>query len=41
MSYNFDKDQNHYYFNKQNSLPIIFIHGVGLISKCGDRNLIF
>ena len=30
MSYNFDTDQNHYYFNKKNSLPIIFIHGVGL-----------
>ena len=30
MSYNFDKNQNHYYFNNKNSLPIIFIHGVGL-----------
>ena len=30
MSYNFDKDQNHYCFNNKNSLPIIFIHGVGL-----------
>ena len=30
MSYNFDNDQNHYYFNNKNSLPIIFIHGVGL-----------
>ena len=30
MSYNFDTDQNHYYFNNKNSLPIIFIHGVGL-----------
>ena len=30
MSYNFDNNQNHYYFNNKNSLPIIFIHGVGL-----------
>ena len=30
MSYNFDNDQNHYYFNNKNSLPLIFIHGVGL-----------
>ena len=30
MSYNFDTDQNHYYFNNKNSLPIIFIHCVGL-----------
>ena len=30
MSYNFDKNQNHYYFNNKNSMPIIFIHGVGL-----------
>ena len=30
MSYNFDTNQNHYYFNNKNSLPIIFIHGVGL-----------
>ena len=30
MSYNFDANQNHYYFNNKNSLPLIFIHGVGL-----------
>ena len=30
MSENFDTNQNHYYFNKKNSVPIVFIHGVGL-----------
>ena len=33
MSYNFDTNQNHYYFNNKNSLPLIFIHGVGLNQK--------
>ena len=30
MSKNFDPNQNHYYFNKKDSIPIVFIHGVGL-----------
>ena len=30
MSENFDTNQNHYYFNKKNSVHIVFIHGVGL-----------
>ena len=30
MSENFDQSQNHYFFNKKNSTPLIFIHGVGL-----------
>ena len=30
MLYNFDRNQNHYYFNNKNSVPIIFIHGLGL-----------
>ncbi len=30
MSYNFDKDQNHYFFKNNNSIPLVFIHGVGL-----------
>ena len=30
MSYNFDKDQNHYFFRNNNSIPLVFVHGVGL-----------
>ena len=30
MPYNFDRSQNHYYYNNKNSVPIIFIHGLGL-----------
>ena len=30
MSENFDLNQNHYFFNKKNSIPLVFIHGVGL-----------
>ena len=30
MPYNFDRSQNHYCFNNKNSVPIIFIHGLGL-----------
>ena len=30
MSENFDPNQNYYSFNKKNSIPIVFIHGVGL-----------
>ena len=30
MSQNFDPNQNYYSFSKNNSVPIVFIHGVGL-----------
>ena len=30
MSQNFDTHQNYYIFNKKNSIPMVFIHGVGL-----------
>ena len=30
MFENFDPNQNHYFFNKKNSIPLVFIHGVGL-----------
>ena len=30
MSLNFDPNQNYYLFNKRNSVPLVFIHGVGL-----------
>ena len=30
MSQNFDPNQNYYFFNKKGTIPIVFIHGVGL-----------
>ena len=30
MSKNFDPNQNYYLFNKKKSIPVVFIHGVGL-----------
>ena len=30
MFKNFDPNQNHYFFNKKDSVPLVFIHGVGL-----------
>jgi len=30
MSENFDPNQNYYFFNKKKSIPVVFIHGVGL-----------
>ena len=30
MSKNFDPNQNYYFFNKKKSIPVVFIHGVGL-----------
>ena len=30
MSLNFDPNQNCYLFNKKDSVPLVFIHGVGL-----------
>ncbi len=30
MSKNFDTNQNHYYYNKKDTIPLVFIHGVGL-----------
>ena len=36
MSQNFDPNQNYYFFNKKNSVPIVFIHGVGLDHRMWD-----
>jgi len=36
MSQNFDPNQNHYFFNKKGSIPIVFIHGVGLDHQMWD-----
>ena len=30
MSENFDLNQNHYFYYKKNTIPLVFIHGVGL-----------
>ena len=30
MSQNFDPNQNYYFFNKKDTIPLVFIHGVGL-----------
>ena len=30
MSKNFDSNQNHYFFNEKNTIPLVFVHGVGL-----------
>ena len=30
MSLNFDPNQNCYFFDKKDSIPLVFIHGVGL-----------
>ena len=39
MSQNFDLNQNYYSFNKKNSVPIVFIHGVGLDHKMWDYQI--
>ncbi len=36
MSKNFDPNQNHYFFNKRYSIPLVFIHGVGLDNQMWD-----
>jgi len=36
MSQNFDPNQNYYHYNKKNSVPIVFIHGVGLDHRMWD-----
>ena len=37
MLKNFDPNQNYYFFNKKNSIPIVFIHGVGLNHQMWDK----
>ena len=39
MSKNFDLNQNHYYYNKKNSIPMVFIHGVGLDHQMWDKQI--
>jgi len=39
MSLNFDPNQNYYFFNKKNSTPIVFIHGVGLDHQMWNKQV--
>jgi len=39
MSQNFDPNQNYYFYNKKESIPIVFIHGVGLDHKMWDNQV--
>ena len=39
MSQNFDPNQNYYSFNKKKSIPIVFIHGVGLDHQMWDKQI--
>jgi (E)-2-((N-methylformamido)methylene)succinate hydrolase len=39
MSKNFDPNQNHYFFIKKDSIPLVFIHGVGLDNEMWDKQL--
>ena len=39
MSKNFDPNQNHYFFEKKDSIPTVFIHGVGLDHQMWDKQV--
>ena len=39
MSENFDPNQNYYTFNDNNTIPLVFIHGVGLDHKMWDSQI--
>ena len=39
MSLNFDPNQNYYFFDKKNSIPIVFIHGVGLDHQMWNKQV--
>jgi len=39
MSKNFDPNQNYYFFNKKKSIPLVFIHGVGLDHQMWDHQV--
>ena len=39
MSQNFDPNQNYYFFNKKDSIPVVFIHGVGLDHQMWDAQV--
>ena len=39
MSLNFDQNQNYYFFKKKNTIPLVFIHGVGLDHQMWDKQI--
>ena len=39
MSKNFDPNQNYYFYSKKNSIPLVFIHGVGLDHRMWSEQL--
>jgi pimeloyl-ACP methyl ester carboxylesterase len=39
MSQNFDPNQNYYFFKKKDSIPLVFIHGVGLDHQMWDNQV--
>ena len=39
MSENFDPNQNHYFFNNNDTTPLVFIHGVGLDHQMWDKQV--
>jgi pimeloyl-ACP methyl ester carboxylesterase len=41
MSQDFDPNQNYYSFNDKNTVPVVFIHGVGLDHKMWDPQVNF
>ena len=39
MSKNFDPNQNHYFYYKKNSIPLVFVHGVGLNNQMWNEQV--
>ena len=39
MSLNFDQNQNYYFFKEEDTIPIVFIHGVGLDHQMWNRQV--
>ena len=39
MSLNFDPNQNHYFYDKKDSIPLVFIHGVGLNNQMWNEQV--